>query len=65
MAASAASLAGLIKMVRQGLKLSDKKTVCIVTGTGLKDPGVPVKHVEPFPELPADIHVIEQALGWE
>jgi threonine synthase len=63
--ASAASLAGLTKMVEQGLKLSNKKIVCTVTGTGLKDPGVPVKYVEPFPELPADINAIEQALGWK
>jgi threonine synthase len=62
--ASAASLAGLKKMVGQGLKLSDKKVVCVVTGTGLKDPGIPVKHVEPFPDLPADIHVVEKSLGW-
>ncbi len=62
--ASSASLAGLIKMVRQGTNLKSKKVVCIITGTGLKDPGVPVKHVEPFPELPPDIHLIEQALGW-
>jgi threonine synthase len=62
--ASAASLAGLIKMVRQGMKFKTKKVVCIVTGTGLKDPGVPVKHVEPFPELPVDVRLIEQALGW-
>ena len=63
--ASAASLAGLVKMVGQGLNLSGKKVVCIITGNGLKDPGVPVKQVEPFQELPADMHAVEQALGWE
>jgi len=62
--ASAASLAGLIKMSTQGLSLTDKKVVCIITGTGLKDPNIPTKYVEPFPELPADISVIEQTLGW-
>ena len=62
--ASAASVAGLIKMVRQGLRLSDKKVVCIITGHGLKDPALPAKFVEPSPELPADISVIEQTLGW-
>jgi len=62
--ASAASVAGLIKMVKQGLNLSDKKVVCIITGTGLKDPNLPAKFAEPFPELPADIKVIERALGW-
>jgi threonine synthase len=62
---SAASLAGLLKMVRQGMNFKGKRIVCIVTGTGLKDPGIPVKHVEPFPELPPDIKTIEQALGWK
>ena len=62
--ASAASLAGLIKVVKQGLDISDKRVACVVTGTGLKDPDIPVKYVEPFPELPADIDVIEKTLGW-
>jgi threonine synthase len=62
--ASAASVAGLIKMVDKGLKLSDKKVVCLITGTGLKDPSLPAKFAEPFPELPVDITVIEKALGW-
>jgi threonine synthase len=62
--ASAASVAGLIKMVKQGLSLAGKKVVCIITGTGLKDPNLPAKFAEPFPELPADIKVIEQTLGW-
>jgi len=62
--ASAASVAGLIKMVKRGLNLSDKKVVCIITGTGLKDPNLPAKFAEPFPELPADIKVIERTLGW-
>ena len=62
--ASAASVAGLIKMVGQGLKLSSKRVVCLITGTGLKDPDLPAKFVEPFPELPADVGVIERTLGW-
>jgi threonine synthase len=62
--ASAASVAGLIKMAGQGLRLSGKKVVCIITGTGLKDPALPAKFVEPFPELPADIRIVEQTLGW-
>jgi threonine synthase len=62
--ASAASVAGLIKMTKRELKLSDKKVVCLITGTGLKDPSLPTKFVEPFPELPADVKVVEQTLGW-
>jgi threonine synthase len=64
--ASAASVAGLIKMVKkQGLNLAGKKVVCIITGTGLKDPNLPAKFAEPFPELPADIKAVERALGWK
>jgi threonine synthase len=55
----------LIKMVKQGMKFSGKKVVCIVTGNGLKDPDIPVKHVEPFPEVAPDISSIEQELGWK
>jgi len=62
--ASAASVAGLIKMAGQGLKLSGKKVVCVITGTGLKDPALPAKFVEPFPELPADVRIVERTLGW-
>lgn len=63
--ASAASVAGLIKMSKQGLSLPDKRVVCLITGTGLKDPDLPTKLVEPFPELPADIEIVERTLGWK
>ncbi len=62
--ASAASVAGLIKMVNNGLNLLGKKVVCIITGTGLKDPSLPAKFAEPFPELPVDIELVEKTLGW-
>jgi threonine synthase len=43
--ASAASVAGLIKMVRQGLNLAGQQVVCVITGTGLKDPDLAVSSV--------------------
>ena len=61
--ASAASVAGLIKMAKQGLDLKDKKVVCVITGTGLKDPSIPIKYADPFLELPADIEAIERLLA--
>jgi threonine synthase len=61
--ASAAPLAGLIKLLKQGKSFKDKKVVCIVTGNGLKDPDIPTKYVEPFPELPAELSVIEKHLS--
>ena len=62
--ASAASLAGLIKLSRQGTDFSQMKVVCVVTGTGLKDTEAVLKSAEPFLEMPADLVAVEQALGW-
>jgi threonine synthase len=62
--ASAASLAGLLKLHRQGTDFSGKKIVCIVTGSGLKDSDIVLKNAEPFMELPNDLPTIEKALGW-
>lgn len=61
--ASAASLAGLAKLRRQGRDFSRSCIVCIVTGTGLKDTETAVKSAEPFLELPADLSAVEKALG--
>jgi len=63
--ASAASLAGLIKLSHEGMDFSKNRVVCIVTGTGLKDSDIAVKNAEPFLELPADLKAVEQALGWD
>ncbi len=62
--ASAASLAGLIKLSRSGVDFSQKRVVCVVTGTGLKDTDIALKNAEPFLELPADLSAVERALGW-
>lgn len=62
--ASAASLAGLVKLRRQGRDFSRSRIVCIVTGTGLKDTETAVKGAEPFLELPADLSAVEKALGF-
>ena len=63
--ASAASLAGLIKLSHRGMDFSQKKVACIITGTGLKDTETALKDAPPFLELPADIAAVEKALGWE
>ena len=61
--ASAASLAGLVKLRQHGRDFSQSRIVCIVTGTGLKDTETAVKGAEPFLELPADLATVEKALG--
>ena len=62
--ASAAPLAGLIKLSRCGTDFSQKRVVCVVTGSGLKDPDNALKRAEPFLKLPADLAAVERALGW-
>ncbi len=59
--ASAASLAGLIKLARNSI-FSGKRVVCIVTGTGMKDPGVPAKYAPAPIELPAELAAVEEML---
>lgn len=48
---SAASVAGLAKMAREGLLEGDEEVVCIATGHGLKDPDVVLKFYEPPVEV--------------
>ena len=62
--ASAASVAGIIKLTRNGIDFSQKRIVCVITGTGLKDIETALQNAPPFLELPADITAVEQALGW-
>ncbi len=61
--ASAASVAGLIKMVRQGLNLSGQRVVCIITGSGLKDPDLAVSSVTAQTiEVEPYIEAVEEAV---
>ena len=58
--ASAASFAGLMKMHRQGMDLSDKRIVCICTGNGLKAPDLAVSSSGGQTiEVPANIEALE------
>ena len=60
--ASAASLAGLIKWA-QAHDLSGRKVVCVVTGSGLKDPDTAMKITPSLTETTADFEAVEQAIG--
>ena len=58
--ASAASVAGLIKKVNQGLNLSQQRVVCIITGTGLKDPDLAISSITAQTiEIEATIEAVE------
>ncbi len=61
--ASAASLAGLIKTVREGADLGGSAAVCIITGHGLKDPAMVKEFTGSSPEeSPADAASVAQRL---
>lgn len=62
--ASAASLAGLIKLSKGGMDFSTKRVVCVVTGSGLKDTDAVLKTAPSFQEVMADCTAVERALGW-
>ena len=63
--ASAASLAGLLKLAGNGHDLGGKTAVCVLTGHGLKDPHTALEATTPVHfHLPPDLGAIEKALGW-
>ncbi|WP_322795077.1 threonine synthase [Tepidiforma sp.] len=62
--ASAASVAGLLKLGRSG-RLRGGTAVAILTGNGLKDPDTAIAACTPeITRAPATIEGIEAALGW-
>jgi len=61
--ASASSIAGLIKLVKNGVISKDERVVCVTTGHGLKDPDTAVKMSEKPVEVDAEMTAIENALG--
>ena len=62
--ASAATVAGLLKMKGEGMSLAGQTIVCVITGNGLKDPDTAMKAKADLIELPADLAEIEKALGF-
>jgi len=60
--ASAASIAGLIKRAGSGEIRPGERVVCVLTGSGLKDPDTAVAGSEGLIRLPADFGAIEDAV---
>jgi threonine synthase len=60
--ASAAPYAGLTKLARTGYDLTGKRVVCVVTGTGLKDPDTAMSEPQRITELPANLEAVAAAL---
>jgi len=61
--ASAASIAGMMKLVNLGVISKGERVVCVTTGHGLKDPDTAIKSSEKPIEVDAEMSAIEDALG--
>lgn len=60
--ASAASVAGVLKLSREGFFQGGEKVTCVLTGHGLKDPDLAIK-VSPRPQvIPAEYSVLEEII---
>ena len=62
--ASAAGVAGLRMLVEQGRAEPDARYVAVLTGHGLKDPGLAVEQFAAPQAVPADMSSILKWLGW-
>ena len=61
--ASAAAFAGLRKLREHGLSVAGKRVVCIITGTGLKDPELAARStLSEITEVSPDLGEVEAAL---
>lgn len=56
--ASAASLAGIIKSVKNGEIEKRSRVVCVLTGNGLKDPDTCLKSAQKPQSIPADLNSV-------
>ncbi len=63
--ASAASIAGLLKLIKKGYFKNKKcRIVCILTGHGLKDPERAIKTVKPPKVMAANLKSIIEEIGY-
>jgi len=61
---SAASVAGIRRLAGEGRLDPDALVVCILTGSGLKDPKTAEQHVPPILESAPTVGAVMGALGW-
>jgi len=62
--ASAASVAGLVAAAEAGESLRGLTAVCVITGSGLKDPETALRVPAVRREVPAEAGAVARALGW-
>jgi threonine synthase len=61
--ASAASVAGVLKLAKKGYFRKDSTVVCVLTGHGLKDPEIAVKVARPPRVVPPKLGPVLSAIG--
>lgn len=62
--ASAASVAGVLKLAEQGKVPPRTRIVCVLTGSGLKDPDIALAAAPRPTEVAPDLAEVEGVLGW-
>ena len=62
--ASAASVAGVRKLAREGRLPEGVRLVCVLTGSGLKDTEIAVAEAVAPLEVAADVREVEKVLAW-
>jgi threonine synthase len=62
--ASAACVAGILKKAEAGRSFAGETVVCIITGSGLKDPETALEAEVTVHRVPAELAAIEREMGW-
>ena len=62
--ASAACVAGMLKAAAAGASFAGQTVVCVITGSGLKDPETALRVEPAIHRVPADLAAIEREMGW-
>jgi threonine synthase len=62
--ASAASVAGMLKKAAGGKSYAGQTVVCIITGSGLKDPETAMQIEPKIHQVAADLTSVEREMGW-
>ncbi|HEY9897838.1 MAG TPA: threonine synthase [Pantanalinema sp.] len=63
--ASAASVAGVVKLAREGFFAGDERVACVLTGNGLKDPDTAMRGIDQAPvAVEADEEAVLAAMGF-
>ena len=54
----------MLKAAAQGASFAGQVVVCIITGSGLKDPETALRTEPAVHHVPADVGAIEREMGW-